>query len=274
MTVAEFRAAFTGALRVRGPRRRRVLAEVEDHLADAVEAELAAAGPAGDPQAAEARAVARFGDPRQIARDLGGGLPPLRAIALRALPVWLPAVLVTSAVALLVFAAGQHELRSSANDPQLQVAEDAAARLSSGAQPAELTTGPQVDLARSLALHLTVYDANGRVLASTATLNGVTPTPPLGVLAAGRRNGRNVLTWQPRPGVRAAAVVLPYEGPHGAGTVLAGRSLRAVEDREQTLLLVVLVGWLGTVLAGTAAALGTAGWAMTMRERAALELTG
>ena len=53
------------------------------------------------------------------------------------------------------------------------------------------------------------------------------------------------MTWQPRPGVRVATVSVPWSG----GTVTAGRSLRLVEEREDTLLQLVAVGWLVTVAA-------------------------
>jgi hypothetical protein len=58
------------------------------------------------------------------------------------------------------------------------------------------------------------------------------------------------VTWQPRPGVRIATVTVPWNG----GTVLAGRSLRLVEEHAATLELLVGGGWLATLAALAAAA--------------------
>lgn len=53
-----------------------------------------------------------------------------------------------------------------------------------------------------------------------------------------RREDR--VTWQPRDGVRIAAVVVAYSG----GTVVAGRSLREVESRADDALAVTGLAWL------------------------------
>ncbi len=55
------------------------------------------------------------------------------------------------------------------------------------------------------------------------------------------------MTWQPRAGVRIATVTVPWTG----GTVMAGRSLRLVEERESHLELLVAAGWL-VILVGLA----------------------
>ncbi|MGZ6314302.1 MAG: hypothetical protein ACXWNI_01585 [Candidatus Limnocylindrales bacterium] len=84
-----------------------------------------------------------------------------------------------------------------------------------------------------------VFDTNGQVLASNATLDGGPPAPPIGVLAAARPGSPNAVTWQPRDGVRVAAVVVAWKG----GTVLAGRSLRLVEQREANAELIAGAAW-------------------------------
>ncbi len=74
---------------------------------------------------------------------------------------------------------------------------------------------------------------------------------PVGVLESARSSGRNAVTWQPRPGVRVATVTVPW----GGGTVLAGRSLRLVEEEASNLELVVGVAWLAILAALAVAAL-------------------
>src|SRR5664280_3697265 len=90
-----------------------------------------------------------------------------------------------------------------------------------------------------------VYKRQDTILASGGLLDGQPPVVPAGVLGGARATGRNVVTWRPRPGVRVATVSITWSG----GTVLAGRSLRLVEDRAAMLELLVGAGWLATLAA-------------------------
>ncbi len=134
----------------------------------------------------------------------------------------------------------------SANDPQIQMAEDVANQLNSGMEPASLIPAAQVEISNSLAPFLMVFDDSGKVVASSARLHGETPTYPTGVLEYARQNGQDRVTWQPEAGVRMATVVVPATN----GFVMAGRSLREVEIREnqaQTLSgLAMLAIWAAT----------------------------
>ncbi len=152
---------------------------------------------------------------------------------------WLAAALLVSGVYLTIYAAVQHSLRVGANDPQIQLAEDTAVRLGQG-HPAADSLGDAVDVAASLAPFLIVYDPSGAVVASSARLAGRTPTLPAGVLGAATPGHASRLTWQPRPGVRLASVVVATP----QGYVLAGRSLREVERRERDEELVIGAAWL------------------------------
>ena len=144
---------------------------------------------------------------------------------------WLPLAFCLTVLAGLVYGAVQQNFRQGANDPQIQMAEDAAIQLQDGAQAQTVVGGDKVDLSRSLAPFLIVYDATGHVLASSAQLNGAVPDIPTGVFNSVRASGEDRMTWQPQEGVREAAIVTQFGGSH-PGFVLAGRSLREVEDRE------------------------------------------
>src|ERR1019366_3830449 len=111
--------------------------------------------------------------------------------------------------------------------------------LDAGAAPATLIGHGSVDLATSLAPFVAIEAASGQTLATDGTLNGQPPAPPPGVLTAARASGLDMVTWQPQDGVRIALVVVPWSG----GTVMAGRSLRLVEQREDDLLGVTAAGW-------------------------------
>jgi hypothetical protein len=173
----------------------------------------------------------------------------------RAVALWLPAAVGATLVAGLTYVSVQQSYRQSANDPQLQLAEDAAARLSAGEQPAAVVGGTQVDLATSLAPFVAVYGSDDQVLAASGSLDGQPPTPPAGVLQAARDTGANMVTWEPRDGVRQAVEVVPWRSPSGSGTVLAGRSLRQVEQRVDDLTLMLGLGWVVTLLGVAVAAL-------------------
>jgi hypothetical protein len=162
-------------------------------------------------------------------------------------------------LALALYAIPQQVLRQGANDPQIQLADDLAARLEQGVAPAEAVPAGPVDMARSLSSFVIAYDDQGRPLASQAQLNGTAPAPPKGVFDYVRQHGEERLSWQPAFGngrsVRIAAVVQRVGGPH-PGFVLAGRNMREVEAREEQveqMAGLTWIGMLGVILVGTAA---------------------
>ncbi len=151
-----------------------------------------------------------------------------RKLIVTSLLHWIPLAIVIIGVAGLVYAAVQQSYRTSANDPQIQMAQDARAALQAGTTPASLVAAHPVDLASSLAPYLIIYDAQGQVVAADASLDGTTPTIPPGVLTNAKGKDVNLVTWQPKAGVRSAVAVIAYPG----GYVLAGRSISLIEQRE------------------------------------------
>ncbi len=148
-----------------------------------------------------------------------------------------------SVVFLTIYAAVQQDYRQSANDPQIQIAEDAAASLDGGGAFQSVILPTRIDIATSLSVFTTVFNDAGQPIGSSGYLNGEMPTLPSGVFNYVRSHGEDRFTWQPEKGVRDAVVVTKYSG----GFVLAGRSLREVEKRESALLAEVFVGWLISV---------------------------
>ena len=164
---------------------------------------------------------------------------------------WLPLALLATLVIGTSYTIGQQGLRLSGNDPQIQLAEDAAARLGQGAAAVDVVPAQETDIASSLAPWLIVYGPDRKVLASSARLDGREAEYVRSVLDNVHPGGqRDDVTWQPRAGVRAATVVVAF----GGGWVVAGRSLRLVEERIALLANLALAAWLAT-LVGTAAAL-------------------
>lgn len=173
------------------------------------------------------------------------GSPP--SLLPRAFIYWLPVALSITMLSALVYLAVQQNFRQTANDPQIQMAEDAATQLEGGAQSQAVVGAGKVDMARSLAPFLIVYDDAGRVVASSVQLDGQTPSLPEGVFSAVRQSGEDRLTWQPQEGVRSATVVTHFGGAH-SGFVLAGRSLREVEKRASQLTQVVGLAWIAALV--------------------------
>ena len=149
-------------------------------------------------------------------------------IILKIIKKWLPFSIATAGLCALVYLTVQQSLRMGANDPQIQMAEDAASSLNVGASLETVIPSIKVEIADSLAPFVIVFDKSGKVLASSATLHGAVPAYPAGVLDYVRQKGQDRVTWQPEVGVRMATVVVPYNN----GFVMAGRSLTEIEKRE------------------------------------------
>ena len=160
---------------------------------------------------------------------------------------WLLMAVVVTGLSGLIYAVVQQDLRQSADDPQIQLAEDTAAQLASGQSAQNVVPTEKVDIAKSLAPYIIVFDVNGNPIASSAQLDGQTPTIPSGVFDYVRQNGEDRITWSPQSGVRSAIVVTQIAGPRSS-FVLAGRSLREVEIREDNILQLVLLGWIAILI--------------------------
>ncbi len=160
---------------------------------------------------------------------------------------WLLVAIVIVGFYFSMYAVVQQVLRQGANDPQIQMAEDAATKLANGQSVQNVVPAEKVDIATSLAPYMIVFDTNGTPMASSAQLNGQIPSFPASVFDYVRRNGEDRITWQPQDGVRSAVVVTQFKGA-STGFVLAGRSLREIEQREDNLLLLLNIGWIGMLI--------------------------
>jgi hypothetical protein len=158
---------------------------------------------------------------------------------------WLPFAVVVTAFCALTYAAVQQSFRQNANDPQIQIAEDTADALAEGKNVETVVPADKVSVSKSLAPFLIVYDAKGNMVASSVVLDGKTPELPDGVLDSTKGLGENRVTWQPRDGVRIAAVIVSYKD----GYVLAGRSLREVEIRANQLTTFTGITWVLALIA-------------------------
>jgi hypothetical protein len=180
---------------------------------------------------------------------IDGRLASVHPLFGRAVTLWVPIAVAVTGLTAVVYGAVQQDLRQGANDPQIQMAEDAAARLNAGAPPDAVVPAESIDLAGTLRPYVMVFDGSGHLVASSAQLNGQAPPFPPSVFDQVRNGGQDRITWQPAPGVRGAVVVQPWRD----GFVVVGRSLRLVEERVDHIFLLTGFVWLVT-LGGTAVA--------------------
>lgn len=152
-----------------------------------------------------------------------------------------------AALPILVFATifvVSHQIqRTEANSPQIQLAQDTADDLSSGQAP-DTIIEDHVNMARSLAPFVIIYDSNGRVVAGSGTLNGQIPSIPIGVLKNSDGKDYNAVTWEPQNGVRIASVTVKSGGYY----ITSGRSLKEVEKNIQQSLILTIIGLVGALL--------------------------
>lgn len=165
-------------------------------------------------------------------------------ISMKFFRVFIPAALIISLVCGASYVAIQQVLRQEGNDPQIQLSEDLATALAAG-QPIDglqQAAAESIDLTRSLAPFFMVFDDAGKNLISSGKLDGAAPVLPQSVLDATKASGQNRITWEPKAGVRIAAVIVHYQDK-ASGYVLIGRSLRETEQREAALAYPFLMAW-------------------------------
>ena len=180
----------------------------------------------------------------------------------RVLFAWLTLGALASAVCLLVYVVAQQTWRASANDPQIQLARDAAAPLAAGRAADTVVPREAVDMERSLAPFLIAFDTNGQVLAASGKLRGQVPGVPKSVLEYVRTHGEDRITWQPIGGVRIASVIVSYSGSR-SGYVLAGRSLEETESRISQFGTLIALAW-GATLVGLLLVVAAGNWMLAL----------
>ncbi len=163
---------------------------------------------------------------------------------------WLPWAFLATVLCALIYNAIQQDFRQTANDPQIQMAEDGASFLARGIPPANIIPIRKSAFRKSLWPFMTVLDTTGKILA-TSIEDEDPPVPPQSSLEYAERWGMNRITWEPETGVRHATVIVPYytsAASSTAGYVIAGRSLREIEKREANLMSQVSIAWLIALL--------------------------
>lgn len=165
------------------------------------------------------------------------------------LKAWLPLAVTITCLSGLIYLTVQQDIRMTANDPQIQIAEDIASQLAQGQNPQEFIPSTKVELSQSLATYIMLFNKDGKPTGSSVSLFGKDLTLPQGIFAQTEKNptSESRFTWQPREGIRSAVVLEYYKGPI-PGFILIGRSIREVEKRESQQETIVFAAWLTTMI--------------------------
>lgn len=172
----------------------------------------------------------------------------LKAIHFQPFVCWVYGALIISASFALVGVVAQQSYRQSANDPQVQIANDATIALQSSAAILDLIPKQRVQIDLSLKDFLVIYDTEGNPIAGNGYIGEKLLVVPKGVFEAAKALGENRVTLEPRPGIRIAAVAVPFVGREANGYALSGRNLSEVEVREANLFSLVLYAWLAALV--------------------------
>jgi hypothetical protein len=166
-----------------------------------------------------------------------------------ALKAWVPIAVVVTFLAGTLYAVSHQILRQSANDPQIQQAEDWAGMIESGTDANRLSLGTFIDPAHSLAPFGIVYNQDGNIVASSVSAPS-TMKQPNGVFdrVDDAKDHEVRFTWQPSSGDRYAVVIKRASFQNESYYVLSGRNLRLVEQRQDRVMWIVVVGWLASVV--------------------------
>lgn len=76
---------------------------------------------------------------------------------------WVPLSAAFTFTCGILYVIVQQTYRSNANDPQIQLAENTAALLNSGADPGIWRKGPATEISTSLKPYLIIYDGGGEI---------------------------------------------------------------------------------------------------------------
>lgn len=162
--------------------------------------------------------------------------------------LWLVAATLVTFLFGLFYIAVQQTLRLSANDPQTAIAHNVAATLGNSGR-ATIING-RIDVAYSPDVFTIVYDQRGAVVGGNGYLDGRIPRIPYGVLLHTPVHGTHAVTWEPKPGLRVAAVSARNRDYY----VVSGRSLAVTEERVNKFTTLMITAWLLTITAMGAAA--------------------
>ncbi len=132
----------------------------------------------------------------------------------------------------------QQQGRMLANDTPTLLATQVAKQLDAGLGLASVNMGA-TDLANNPVPFVIVYDKQGKAVGGSGYLDKKLAVAPKSMLQHAKTNRNNIVTWQPKAGVRIASVTVAAKDYY----VLGGQSLKSTEDHATQLLKLTALGY-------------------------------
>ena len=160
---------------------------------------------------------------------------------------WLAIVGVATLVIGASYAMAQQSTRLSADDLPLTTLQVAKQELQNGSNAKDVVPTLKTNLRDDNSVFMIVTDNSQHVVASSASLNGQTPLPPIGVFSFTDEHGTDHFTWEPESGVRVATRVAKYGQSPNDGYIITGQSLKPYEERIATYTWIAAAAWLASI---------------------------
>ncbi len=158
------------------------------------------------------------------------------------------AAVIISGIFFTIYGVGQQILRQTANDPQIMIAQEVAAKLDGGATPST-ALGSTVHAINFSSLPFTGIYQNGTLVATGGLYYGKKLSIPAGVYEHMGDVPYHAITWQAEPDLRLASISVHSK----RYSIVTARSLKDTEDRIGMVAVMVIIGWLGSLGVLTAA---------------------
>jgi len=169
---------------------------------------------------------------------------------------WLPLAIAIVGVIGFGWLGLQQAYRNAADDPQVEMAKDAAAGINQHQPVSAVIPKTLIDVKTSEAAFMVITDQDGKALATSGQLDGSAPIPPKGSLETAKKKGLNRLTWEPSKGLREATIIVPFDASANShGYVIVARSIKEAERRETDLAHLAFAAAIVTLAASFLAAL-------------------
>ena len=147
-------------------------------------------------------------------------------------------VLILTSIFSTMYALVQQQGRMQANDTPTLLATQVAKQLDAGLGLSSVNMGA-TDLANKPVPFVIVYDKQGKAVGGSGYLDKKLAVAPKSMLQHAKINRNNVVTWQPKAGVRIASVTVAAKDYY----VLGGQSLKSTEDHATQLLKLTILGY-------------------------------
>lgn len=179
--------------------------------------------------------------------------------------LWLILAAIVTVISGTIYLATEQAYRATANDPQIEITDEIATAITNGAPPDQIIPAGSsgTDIKKSLSVIAMVFDKEGKVVGSSAKLDGQDPVPPKDVFEVAKKKGRNLLTWNPAKDITIAAVIVPVTSNNEDFYVLAGKNIREVELRVKQLAIICTVAWISLLLLSALLSLALTGLTKT-----------